>query len=234
MIHKNLFQPFRGNPDYDRVADLPYDTNCLSGLTRNQDEINIKSITKCRMETMYNTACMFTKMSNTTKVSKDILASCIISRRQGSEFLQTAVVPMWVVYQFLVSVVLLRILIVMLTITYNKILANLNTQWKYARIYLVIQFFDADSLLPPPFTFLTLIMYLIRDIAKHKCFKSGGTPNSNKKYKQCAAIDIEYRTLIFSFIDNVKPQPDSIKGNSSMLKPSIFHIYLVTFSKYVD
>ena len=161
---------------------------------------------------MYNTACMFTKMSNSTKVSKDNLASCIISRRQGSEFLQTAVVPMWVVYQFLVSVVLLRILIVMLTITYNKILANLNTQWKYARIYLVIQFFDADSLLPPPFTFLTLIMFLIRHIAKLKCQKLSRHSSSNKKSNHCAAIDIEYRTLIFSFIDNVKPQPDVTKG----------------------
>ena len=57
---------------------------------------------------------------------------------------------MWVVYQFLVSVVLLRILIVMLTFTFNKILANLDSQWKYEWIYLVIQFFDADTLLPPP------------------------------------------------------------------------------------
>ena len=32
-----------------------------------------------------------------------------------------------------------RILIVMLTITYNKILANLNNMWKYARLYLIIQ-----------------------------------------------------------------------------------------------
>ena len=31
---------------------------------------------------------------------------------------------MWVVYQFLVSVVLLRILIVMMTITYKKIYEN--------------------------------------------------------------------------------------------------------------
>ena len=168
------------------------------------------------METMYDVACMSLHMKNTT-VSKKNLDSCIITHRPGSEFLQTAVVPMWVVYQFLVSVVLLRILIVMLTITYNKILANLNTQWKYARIYLVIQFFDVDSLLPPPFTFLTLIMYLIRKVAKTKCFKMAAAGNSSKKYKHCAAIDIEYRTLIFSFIDNVKPAPDTgIKGNNQM------------------
>ena len=79
---------------------------------------------------MYNTACMERKMNDSSKVSKDDLAECIISRRQGSENLQTAVVPMWVVYQFLVSVVLLRILIVMMTITYRKIYDNLDTQWK--------------------------------------------------------------------------------------------------------
>jgi hypothetical protein len=112
------------------VADLPYDTNCLSSIANGVDEINIKSIAKCRMETMYNTACMAKKMNDSMKVSKDDLAECIISRRQGSENLQTAVVPMWVVYQFLVSVVLLRILIVMMTITYRKIYDNLDTQWK--------------------------------------------------------------------------------------------------------
>ena len=78
-------------------------------------------------------------MNSTSQVSRDDLLECVISRRQGSENLQTAVVPMWVVYQFLVSVVLLRILIVMLTITYTKILANLNNMWKYARLYLIIQ-----------------------------------------------------------------------------------------------
>ena len=70
------------------------------------------------------------EMNSTSQVSRDDLLECVISRRQGSENLQNAVVPMWVVYQFLVSVVLLRILIVMMTITYKKIYDNLDTQWK--------------------------------------------------------------------------------------------------------
>ena len=125
-----MFQPFRGNPDYDKVADLPYDSHCLSSLMRGSDEVNVKSIDKCRMETMYDTACMAAKINDTVKVTRELLGECVISRRQGSENLQTAVVPMWVVYQFLVSVVLLRILIVMMTIAYNKIYSNLDTQWK--------------------------------------------------------------------------------------------------------
>ena len=36
------------------------------------------------------------------QVTRDQLATCTISRRPGSQFLQTAVVPMWVVYQFFV------------------------------------------------------------------------------------------------------------------------------------
>ena len=128
-----IFQPFRGNPDYDKVADLPYDTTCLKGLAYGVDKINIKDIAKCRQETMYNTTCMAIKMNNTTNsenVNEDDLSSCIMTGKEGSENLQTAVVPMWVVYQFLVSVVLLRILIVMMTITYRKIYDNLDTQWK--------------------------------------------------------------------------------------------------------
>ena len=132
-------QPFRGNPDYDTVADLPFDTNCLAKLTENHQEIPVKSIVKCRMETMYTSSCINDELTNASQVSRDNLSHCIRSRRQGGDFLQSAVVPMWVVYQFFVSVVLLRILIVMLTITYNKILANLNNMWKYARLYLIIQ-----------------------------------------------------------------------------------------------
>merc|ERR1719336_3098578 len=164
---------------------------------------------------MYSTACMANKMNDTQKVSRDDLLDCVISRREGSENLQTAVVPMWVVYQFLVSVVLLRILIVMMTIAYNKIYQNLDTQWKYARLYLAIQFFDPDSLLPPPFTFLTLIMYLIRSVAKSKCLANNKNSTTHKRYRPCAAIDIEYRSLIFCFIDNVKPHPEKPKVKDS-------------------
>merc|ERR1712203_1116046 len=153
---------------------------------------------------MYGTACMSLHMKNST-VSKKNLDSCIITHRPGSEFLQTAVVPMWVVYQFLVSVVLLRILIVMLPITYRKIHDNLEAQWKYWRLYLTIQFFDSDSLLPPPFTHLALLMYVIRWVAslrscnnnaKEKGQKEGGT---KAKFTR---LDIEYRSLLFAFIDN--------------------------------
>ena len=103
-----LLQPFRGNPDYDTVADLPYDTSCLTKMTENRQEVHIKSITKCRMETMYDTSCMLNKMANSTKLSTDALSSCIISRKEGENFISKSVVPMWVVYQFFVSVVLLR------------------------------------------------------------------------------------------------------------------------------
>jgi len=217
-----LLQPFRGNPDYDKVADLPYDTHCLSSLANNREEVNVKSIERCRMETMYNTTCMAAKMALSSKVTSQQLSECVISRRKGSENLQTAVVPMWVVYQFLVSVVLLRILIVMLTITYRKVYDTLDTQWKYARLYLAIQFFDPDSLLPPPFTFLTLIMYLVRAVAKSGCLNPPSRPITGRRYRPCAAIDIEYRSLIFCFIDNVKPHPEKPKVKESF---SCYDVY---------
>ena len=50
------------SPAYDTVADLPYDSKCLQSLTTGQQEINIKSINSCRMETMYNTNCMTRKV----------------------------------------------------------------------------------------------------------------------------------------------------------------------------
>ena len=80
-----IFQPFRGNPDYDKVADLPYDTSCLSSLANGMDKINIKDIAKCRLETMYNTTCMAIKMNGTKKVNGDTLSGCIAIGKKGSE-----------------------------------------------------------------------------------------------------------------------------------------------------
>ena len=69
-------------------------------------------------------------LSTNLKLSKSDMASCMLVQRLGADTIKTAVVPMWIFYQFLVSVVLLRILIVMMTITYRKIYDNLDTQWK--------------------------------------------------------------------------------------------------------
>jgi hypothetical protein len=44
---------------------------------------------------------------------------------------------------------------------------------RYARLYNLIQFFDEESLLPPPFTLLTLFMYLITWITKSNCWQKG-------------------------------------------------------------
>ena len=87
----------------------------------------------------------------------------------------------------------------------------------------MLQFFDADSLLPPPFTFLSLLMYLIKNIEKKTFSKKGALQRSStRKFRSMAAKDIEYRSLIFSFIDNVKPQPDVHKGKFGKL----YHIIL--------
>lgn len=68
---------------------------------------------------------------NLSRLSRDDMASCTLVRKTGADVIHKAVVPMWIFYQFMISVVLLRILIVMLTITYKKIYDNMDTQWKY-------------------------------------------------------------------------------------------------------
>ena len=212
-----LLQPFRGNPGYDEVTNLPYDTACLTKLLENKSEININSIEQCKRETMYNSSCLADRISshmvmNESRMAKGHMHSCIQVRRLGEQTITTAVVPMWIIYQFLVSVVLLRILIVMMTITYKKIYDNLDTQWKYWRLYLAIQFFDSDSLLPPPFTHLTLLMYLIRWVATLRSCKSHDKKREAVSKNKTSPRDIEYRNLLFAFIDNVKPKPNSGKA----------------------
>ena len=36
--------------------------------------------------------------------------------------------------------------------------------FRYARAYMGIQFFDSDSLLPPPFTFLSVLVFAVQKI----------------------------------------------------------------------
>ena len=81
-------------------------------------------------------------------------------------------------------------------------------------MYLAIQFFDSESLLPPPFTYLTLMMYLIRWVVNTRTNQLVREKNGGKSEGKCSPLDMEYRNLIFAFIDNVKPCPkkDKLKG----------------------
>ena len=55
---------------------------------------------------------------------------------------------------------------------------------------------------------LEIIVLIIISIFKSSKFCLGHVDKKyNPKYT-CSQIDIEYSTLIFSFIDNVKPKPD--------------------------
>ena len=79
-------QPFRGNPSYDEVTDIPYNTSCLARITENVTEITVKSIIKCRMETMYNSSCITDRIGsltvqNLSKVSKGDMSSCVMVSR---------------------------------------------------------------------------------------------------------------------------------------------------------
>ena len=84
------------------------------------------------METMYESTCIEGKIlgRNASELSKGDMSDCMMAHHLGTATIKIAAVPMWIFYQFMVSVVLLRILIVMMTITYRKIYDNLDTQWK--------------------------------------------------------------------------------------------------------
>ena len=48
-------------------------------------------------------------LRNLSRVSRDDMSSCILVRKMGADTIHSAVVPMWIFYQFMISVVLLRI-----------------------------------------------------------------------------------------------------------------------------
>lgn len=228
-----LLQPFRGNPEYRDVADLPYNSTCLQGITSHHTDIS--TLSRCIVETLYNTSCIIDRLmvSSTARINKKDIGGCLIDKDAGFgstmfriNYLKSAAVPMWAVYQFLVSVVLLRILIVMMTITYRRIYDDLDKQWKYARAYTGIQFFDSDSLLPPPFTFLSILVLAVSLCTDRKRKQAhlddGGTTKTTTSMDNNVVeppADQTYPQAIFSLIDNAKPTPDRIvthmKNNSS-------------------
>ena len=110
-----LSQPFRANPDYDEVTDLPYNTTCLSNAATAGEKLDLMTINKCQMKTIYNTTCildkMYKKVAQNVSINYNDVIDCVLARRKGASYLKTAVVPMWIFYQFLVSVVLLLSLI---------------------------------------------------------------------------------------------------------------------------
>ena len=95
-----------------------------------QRKIYFEIIRYFRIETM--------TAHNLSRLSRDDMAACTLVRKTGADVIHKAVVPMWIFYQFMISVVLLRILIVMLTITYKKIYDNMDTQWKYGIMFFLV------------------------------------------------------------------------------------------------
>lgn len=232
-----LLQPFRGNPEYKDVASMPYKTECLEGIASNDNEADLHTLGSCIVEAMYNTTCILQSVRSAggRSISQEDIGDCLLNTDAGFgstfvkiNYLKSAAVPMWMVYQFMVSVVLLRILIVMMTITYRRIYDDLDKQWKYARANTGIQFFDKDSLLPPPFTFLSILVKaftFISDSRRTKGNTSGskeGSPHAQNgdatansataAAKSESAItgggggghDPAYISLVFSLLDSVK------------------------------
>ena len=92
--------------------------------------------------------------------------------------------------------------------------------YRYARAYMGIQFFDSDSLLPPPFTFLSIIVYAVQKCDRQRRERSQrnnsaieGEQKHNLEINGTvtALADQTYPQLIFQLIDNAKPQPDHPK-----------------------
>ena len=47
---KTLLMFFSSKLHFIKVADLPYDTQCLSNLANDREEVNVKSIERCRWD----------------------------------------------------------------------------------------------------------------------------------------------------------------------------------------
>ena len=79
-----------------------------------------------------------------------------------------------------------------------------------------IQFFDSDSLLPPPFTFLSIIVYAVQKCDRQRRERSqrnnSAAEGEQKHNLEINAVTVQadqtYPQLIFQLIDNAKPQPD--------------------------
>lgn len=81
-----------------------------------------------------------------------------------------------------------------------------------------IQFFDQDALLPPPFTFLSVLVYTVQKCDEHRKHRSSS--DAKQDSTNIVAADPEdraYSQLIFQLLDNCKPKPDTNRkrGNTN-------------------
>ena len=111
---------------------------------------------------------------------------------------------------------------------YRKIVARTSAHTnccRYARLYLAIQFFDSRSLLPPPFTYLTIILYFVRWASRTTRQLDLKMSGKGVKDPKVTPAEMEYRSLIFAFIDNCKPTPkiEQAKGKSCISSISLEH-----------
>ena len=75
-----------------------------------------------------------------------------------------------------------------------------------------MQFFDHDSLLPPPFTFLSILVLIFQLAADRRNKKGGGKHGKNPDNAIVGdgsmPSDQTYPTLIFSLLDSAKAKSD--------------------------
>lgn len=91
---------------------------------------------------------------------------------------------------------------------------------RYARAYMGIQFFDSDSLLPPPFTFLSVLVLAFqkcneRRVKRYTASNEAQVNDGMKQTMELNGADQIYPQLIFQLIDNAKPRPDGIGKKST-------------------
>lgn len=85
-----------------------------------------------------------------------------------------------------------------------------------------IQFFDSDSLLPPPFTFLSVLVLAFQKCNERwkKRYTASNEAQVNgdgmKPNMEISGADQIYPQLIFQLIDNAKPRPDGIGKKSQI------------------
>ncbi|KAG8194405.1 hypothetical protein JTE90_011017 [Oedothorax gibbosus] len=91
-------------------------------------------------------------------------------------------------YSVINVVVLLNLLIAMMSNSYNIISERSDTEWKFARTTLFMNYFEEGNTLPPPFNIFPTMKHLLRLFRKKKSFKDMSIRKQETKMKERDSI----------------------------------------------
>ncbi|XP_013790468.1 short transient receptor potential channel 5-like [Limulus polyphemus] len=89
-------------------------------------------------------------------------------------------------YHLIIGIALINVLIAILTTSYQDVVDNADTEWKYSRTRLWLRYINYPSTIPPPLSLIPLVDFIGNKISEHRKLPREQTQNI-----QCSLKSVE-------------------------------------------